>query len=379
VRINSINIYLIFCIVSLFLLAGIVTSCSDNKDSSQTSNIAQSLSGNDTAGFSRADASRDFIFPEDFGPHSEFQTEWWYYTGNLSTEDGRDFGYQLTFFRRALSPDEIKRESGWASSQIYFAHFALTDIKSGKFYSSERWSRGAAGLAGSQSSPFRVWIDNWSIQGDHETVKLKADDEDISIELSLKSLKPIVLQGDQGLSQKSGEPGNASYYFSQTRINSSGTISIDGQKFEVSGLSWFDREWSTSALGQDQEGWDWFSIQLDDGREIMLYQLRLKDGGMDPFSSGSIVSKNGKLIPLKATDFNIEVLDTWKSSETKTVYPSKWGINIPSHNIELSIQPLLNNQELLVSFTYWEGAVKVSGNGISGKGYVELTGYQSQD
>ncbi len=378
-RINSINIYLIFCIVSLFLLAGIVASCSDNKDSLQPSNIAQSLSGNDTAGFARADASRDFIFPEDFGPHPEFQTEWWYYTGNLSTEDRREFGYQLTFFRRALSPEEIKRDSGWASNQIYFAHFALTDIKRGMFYSSERWSRGAAGLAGSQSSPFRVWIDNWSIEGDHETVKLQADDEDLSIELSLNSLKPIVLQGDKGLSQKSGEPGNASYYFSQTRINSSGTISIDGQKFEVSGLSWLDREWSTSALGQDQEGWDWFSLQLDDGREIMLYQLRLKDGGVDPFSSGSIVSKNGKLIPLKATDFNIEVLDTWKSSETGTVYPSKWGINIPSQNIELLIQPLLDNQELLLSFVYWEGAVKVSGNGISGKGYVELTGYQSQD
>ncbi|MEX0999585.1 MAG: lipocalin-like domain-containing protein, partial [Thermodesulfobacteriota bacterium] len=292
---------------------------------------------------------------------------------------GREFGYQLTFFRRALSPEEIKRDSGWASNQIYFAHFALTDIKRGMFYSSERWSRGAAGLAGSQSSPFRVWIDNWSIEGDHETVKLKADDEDLSIELSLNSLKPIVLQGDKGLSQKSGEPGNASYYFSQTRINSSGTISIDGQKFEVSGLSWLDREWSTSALGQDQEGWDWFSLQLDDGREIMLYQLRLKDGGVDPFSSGSLVGVASAVITLKEEDFEIEVLDTWKSSETGIVYPSKWKVTIPEQDIELTVTPLLNNQELQVSFTYWEGAVEVSGNGISGKGYVELTGYQSQD
>jgi predicted secreted hydrolase len=365
----------VLCIVSLLLLARIVTSCSDNNDSSQTSNVAQSLSGNDIAGFARAEVLREFKFPEDFGPHPEFQTEWWYYTGNLSTKDGRDFGYQLTFFRRALRPDKTKRESNWASNQIYFAHFALTDINSGKFYSSERWSRGAAGLAGAQSSPFRVWINNWSIEGDHQTVKLRADDEEVSIELSLKSLKPIVLQGDKGLSQKSSDAGNASYYFSQTRIDSSGTISIEGQNFEVSGLSWLDREWSTSALGENQDGWDWFSIQLDDGREIMLYQLRLKDGGIDPFSSGSLVSKNGKLIPLKATDFNIEVLDTWKSSETGIVYPSKWGINIPSHNIELTVIPLLKNQELLQTFTYWEGAVKVSGKDISGKGYVELTGY----
>lgn len=369
------NIYQLLCIVSLFLLAGIVISCSDNNDFSQTSNVAQSLSGNDIAGFARAEAPREFKFPEDFGPHPEFQTEWWYYTGNLSTNDGRDFGYQLTFFRRALSPENIKRESNWASNQIYFAHFALTDIKSGKFYSSERWSRGAAGLAGAQSNPFRVWINNWSIEGDHKTVKLQADDEELSIELSLKSLKPIVLQGDRGLSQKSSGEGNASYYFSQTRIQSLGTITIDQVPFEVTGLSWLDREWSTSVLGEDQVGWDWFSIQLDDGREIMLYHLRLKDGGIDPYSSGSFVEKDGSATRLKSSDFEIEVLDTWKSSETGITYPSKWGINIPSHNIELTVVPLLKSQELLLTFTYWEGAVKVSGKGLSGKGYVELTGY----
>jgi len=274
-----------------------------------------------------------------------------------------------------LSPDEIQRESNWASNQIYFAHFALTDINNGKFYCSEKWSRGVAHLAGSQSDPFGVWIDNWSISGDEKKIELKAIDGTVSIELSLESMKPIVLQGDKGLSQKSSEVGNASYYFSQTRINSLGTISIDGQKFEVSGLSWLDREWSTSALGENQEGWDWFSIQLDDGREIMLYQLRLKDGGIDPYSSGSIIGTNGDVTPLKAGDFEIKVLDTWKSPATGIVYPSKWKVTIPEKDLDLTMTPLLNNQELLLSFNYWEGAVKVAGDGLSGKGYVELAGY----
>jgi len=318
---------------------------------------------------------REFKFPQDLGPHPEYQTEWWYYTGNLSSKDGRDFGYQLTFFRRALSPFEINRESNWSTNQIYFAHFALSDIESGRFYSSERWSRGAMGLAGAESDPFRVWIDNWSIEGEGDNFKLKANDGPVSIELTMKSMKPAVLQGDKGLSHKSGEPGNASYYFSQTRIDTSGSILIDGSEFKVRGLSWIDREWSTSALGENQEGWDWFSIQLNDGREIMLYQLRLKDGGIDPFSSGSIVNKNGDLTPLKAADFEIEVLDTWKSSKTGIDYPSKWRISIPDHDIKLTVIPFIPNQELQVSFIYWEGAVKVSGDTVSGKGYVELTGY----
>jgi predicted secreted hydrolase len=366
-------------VIALVFIAAIVTSCGDNRSAQETGNIAQSLSGYDISGFKRAALPRDFKFPEDFGPHPEYQTEWWYYTGNLADSAGRDFGYQLTFFRRALSSFQINRESKWASNQIYFAHFALSDIENGEFYSSERWSRSALGLAGAETMPFRVWIDNWSVQGEGKSFKLKANDSSISLDLLLIPVKPPVLQGDKGLSQKSQEPGNASYYFSQTRIDTSGRIIIDGQEFEVRGLSWIDREWSTSALGENQEGWDWFSIQLNDGREIMLYQLRLKDGGIDPLSSGSIVNKNGDLTPLKAADFEIEVLDTWKSKASGTLYPSKWRISIPKHDIELNVVPLLQDQELLHSFIYWEGAVKISGEGFSGKGYVELTGYDSQD
>jgi len=366
---------LISSVIAIVLMAAIISSCGEDKSAQEAGNIAQSLSESDTAGFKRVQYPREFKFPKDFGPHPEFQTEWWYYTGNLADSSGRDFGYQLTFFRRALSPVEIKRESSWAANQIYFAHFALTDIENGKFYSSERWSRGAMELAGAQGKPFRVWIDDWSIEGEGKKFKLKAADGSISINLLLKPAKPVVLQGDKGLSQKSGEPGNASYYFSQTRIDTSGSILIDGSEFKVRGLSWLDREWSTSALAENQEGWDWFSIQLNDGREIMLYQLRLKDGGVDNYSSGSFIEKDGAVRQLKADDFNIKVLDTWRSKASGTLYPSKWEISIPGHDIELTVVPLLQDQELLVSFVYWEGAVKILGDGISGKGYVELTGY----
>ena len=366
-------------VIALVFMAAIVTSCGDNRSAQETGNIAQSLSGYDISGFKRVQMPREFKFPQDLGPHPEYQTEWWYYTGNLADSAGRDFGYQLTFFRRALSSYEVDRESKWASNQIYFAHFALSDIENREFYSSERWSRSALGLAGAETMPFRVWIDDWSVQGEGKSFKLKANDSSISLDLLLIPVKPPVLQGDKGLSQKSQEPGNASYYFSQTRIDTSGRIIIDGQEFEVRGLSWLDREWSTSALGENQEGWDWFSIQLNDGREIMLYQLRLKDGGIDNYSSGSIVNKNGDLTPLKAADFEIEVLDTWKSKASGTLYPSKWQISIPGHDIELTVVPLLQDQELLHSFIYWDGAVKISGEGFSGKGYVELTGYKSQD
>ena len=363
-------------VFTFFLLVmGFLLSCSNEQSAQKTTSVAQSLSGGDITGFKRAVDKREFKFPDDFGPHFDYQTEWWYYTGNLTDSAGRDFGYQLTIFRRSLSPEEQERESKWASNQIYFAHFALTDIENNKFYSSERWSRDSMKLAGAQSNPFRVWIDNWSIEKKGETFLLKASDNKVSIDLLLEPIKPIVLQGNNGLSQKSEESGNASYYFSQTSLDTSGMVSIDGQEFNVRGLSWLDREWSTSALSENQQGWDWFSLQLDDGREIMLYQLRLKDGGIDPYSSGTIINKNGTYLSLRASDFSIDVLDKWKSPDTGKVYPSKWGISIPAHNIELTLSPAINNQELLLSFIYWEGAVKVTGNGISGKGYVELTGY----
>jgi len=364
-------------IAALLVSAYLVLRGPEKSGRTDGMNAGKALSDGDTEGFERAIGKRDFDFPEDFGPHDRYQTEWWYYTGNLVDDSGRRFGYQLTFFRRALMSEMPERESRWATSQIYFAHFALSDISGEEFHAYERWSRGALGLAGARSEPFRVWVGDWSVGKEGGTFVIKAEDEGIAINLNLTSEKPIVLQGDEGLSQKSDEPGNASYYFSQTRLETTGTVSLNGKKHHVRGLSWLDREWSTSALGKNQEGWDWFSLQLDDGREIMLYNLRLKNGGVDSHSSGTLVRKDGSTIHLDAGDFSIEVLDRWESPHTGIIYPSRWRVSIPDYEIGLDVVPYLSDQELVLSFVYWEGAVRFSGDGVSGSGYVELTGHES--
>ncbi|HEX3035376.1 MAG TPA: lipocalin-like domain-containing protein [Thermodesulfobacteriota bacterium] len=342
--------------------------------------VVESLSNSsDVNGFARATQVRQFTFPQDAGPHPEFQNEWWYYTGNLNDETGRHFGFQLTFFRRALSPKTSERKSNWATNQIYFAHFAVSDIQNRKFYPNARWSRGAMGLAGAEADPFRVWLEDWSAASRGKSIHLNASNGSVSINLYLTPTKLIALHGKKGLSQKSAERGNASYYYSQTRLNTKGNIVIKGERFEVQGLSWLDREWSTSALSKDQTGWDWFSLQLSDGREIMLYQLRLKNGGIDPYSSGSIIERNGTVRNIGVDNFQVEVLDTWESPETGIIYPCRWRIVIPAYDIVLVVIPHQHNQELPLDFTYWEGAVRIEGDGISGNGYVELTGYKQSE
>lgn len=332
--------------------------------------------------YARAIQPRKFVFPNDHGPHPQFKTEWWYYTGNLFSESKRRFGYQLTFFRSALTPEDQKRSSNWATNQIYMAHFALTDVKSERFYHFERFSRGSLGLAGATADPFRVWLENWSAGGKiGETLpmKLSASEGDVAIELHLESAKPIVLQGEKGLSQKSAKPGNASYYYSITRMPTSGSIIISDESFQVSGTSWLDREWSTSALGEGQVGWDWFSLQFDDGRELMYYQIRLKDGTADPLSSGVLVDTDGSTQRLKPSDIDIKVLNHWRSSKSGANYPAKWRVAIKKEGISLEIEPVLAEQELNTTVRYWEGAVTVqvkdSAGILAGFGYVELTGY----
>lgn len=327
-------------------------------------------------GFARALKPKALSFPADDGPHPEFQTEWWYFTGNLETADKRHFGYQLTFFRRALSPGADKNPADWATHQIYFAHFTVTDVTGQRFYPFERWGRQSIGLAGAQSEPFKVWLDGWSISGNPERlVKLKAQSGDIQLELELSPTKPAVLQGDRGLSQKSAGAGNASYYYSRPRMTSRGQLSIKHERFSVSGLSWLDREWSTSVLASNQNGWDWFSLQLDDGRELMLYQLRNTGGGIDDFSSGTLIARDGSSQRLTRQDFSIEPTGSWTSPESRVRYPSGWRVKVPSANLNLSLEPWLQNQELPLSFRYWEGAVKIAGT-APGQGYVELTGYE---
>jgi len=338
----------------------------------------------DITGFARAYAPREFQFPLDHGPHFDFQTEWWYYTGNLDMADGKHLGYQLTFFRRGLTPGTPKRESDFATNQIYFAHFAVTDVAGDTHTFAERFSRGAAGLAGASGEPFHVWLEDWeveSLNADGSAVRLRARDGDRAIDLTLRAAKPIVAHGERGLSPKSEQPGNASYYLSFTHMATEGQVTLNGQPMAVRGESWFDHEWSTSALGTDIVGWDWFALQLSDGRELMFYQFRRADGSMGLLSSGTLVLSDGSTVRLKASDVRIETLATWQSSESKGVYPSRWRVVIPSAQIDLTVEPWIAEQEMRVSFPYWEGAVRFSGASgglaVTGNGYVELTGYVS--
>ncbi len=365
------------------LLLMLFAACSDPapppRQAPQLS-VSETLGADPDAGYARALAPRPFVFPADHGPHPEFKTEWWYYTGNLAAADGRRFGYQLTFFRIALAPDMPPRASRWASRQLSMAHFALSDPAGQRFHSAERFARNALGLAGAQAAPFRVWLEDWQAAGPEQTfpMRLQAADGAVAIDLLLEAGKPLVLQGEQGLSRKSAAPGNASYYYSFTRLPTQGRLRLGGKEFQVSGHSWLDREWSTSALAPDQAGWDWFALQLDDGHELMYYQLRRKDGTADPASAGVWVLPDGSSRPLARQDLQLDPTATWASPRGGR-YPSAWRLRLPDEQLDLRIEPLLADQELAVTIRYWEGAVRVTGERagkpVSGYGYVELTGY----
>ena len=346
--------------------------------------VANALREPTDTDFARVFGPKELSFPADHGPHPDQGIEWWYFAGNLDSDDGNHFGYQLALFRIGLSRRPPNRLSRWGASQLYMGHLALTDVSNNQFHSFERFSRAALDLAGSspvEGQTFRVWLEDWSIVGEggeQPTIRLAAAQEDVAIDLELVSGKPLVLHGDRGFSQKSASPGNASHYYSATRMPTNGTLSVSGQSFTVAGDSWMDREWSTSALGPDQVGWDWFSLQLSDGRDLMFYQLRNIDGGIDPFSSGTVVFGDGTTRRLSADDVTIQVLDNWESPHGGK-YPIKWRMRLPFDSTEVEIIPYVKDQELDVSVRYWEGAVELSGtsNGrpISGKGYVEMTGY----
>jgi len=344
------------------------------------------LGGEDPGGFAQAKAPRAFRFPDDHGQHPEFRHEWWYFTGNLRGTGGRRFGYQLTFFRFALSPVPPARVSRWATNQAYMAHFAITDVQGNRFRHFERTGRGALGLAGATARPFRVWLDDWSAEGVEAStlpIRLRATEEEASIDLVLDTTRPIVLQGDRGLSRKSAASGNASYYYSMTRLATRGSLRIEGVSFPVEGNSWLDREWGTSSLEKGQAGWDWFALQLSGGKDLMFYRLRREDGVTDPFSAGTLVLPDGSVRPLSVDDVRIETLGYWKSPESGSRYPSRWRMRLPSEGLELEVVPRIADQELRTSIRYWEGAVGVRGTSrgepVEGDGYVELTGYAKKD
>jgi predicted secreted hydrolase len=323
-----------------------------------------------------------FQFPRDHASHPEFKLEWWYYTGNLQTRDGRHVGFQLTFFRSALGSPSAARDSDWAATQVYLAHFAVTDTTRGRFVAVARTSRAALGLAGAQAEPFRVWLEDWSVEGEGQTalpMRLRASEGGTAIDLVLDGAKPVVPQGERGLSRQGPEPGNASYYYSLTRMPARGTVRLDGATLDVEGYAWMDREWSTSALSKDLAGWDWFALQLDDGRDVMFYQLRRTDGSGTAFSAGTLVDQDGTARPLTREDVRIDVLATWRSPRSGVSYPARWRLTLPSRELVLELSPRVADQELIVGTRYWEGAVTVQGTSgdrrIAGQGYVELVGY----
>ena len=335
--------------------------------------------------FDRALKPQAFTFPLDHGPHPSFRTEWWYLTGNLTTKEGNNFGYQFTVFRTALTREHAQRASPWASNQIYMAHFTVTDVDGNEFYYDERFSRDGSRLAGAQANPFRVWLEDWEVRQSEPAVaydlpvlRVQARTESAGIDLVLRALKPFVLQGESGLSQKGPEIGDASYYYSYTRLGTEGTITVNGKDWAVNGNSWMDREWSTSVLSADQIGWDWFALQLDDNTELMYYQMRKKGGAPDLFSKGVLVREDGSKSPLTKDDVILTVADKWVSP-SGTVYPSRWQLSVPGKGIDFAVIPTLRNQLLDVSIDYWEGSVTIEGarNGakLVGRGYVELTGY----
>jgi len=363
----------------------LLVGCADGSDVARARlSLTETLAGADTAGYAQALAPQPFVFPDDHGPHPDFRSEWWYVTGNLTGVDGRDFGFQLTIFRSALSPLAPASESAWATNQAYMAHFTVTDVAGGGFQAHERFARGAVGLAGASADPFRVWLEDWVIEGDSAStfpVRLSAAAGEAALRLRLSPGKPAVLQGDDGLSRKGPEPGNASYYYSLTRLPADGTLVLRGDTLSVSGSAWLDREWSTSALGNALVGWDWFALQLSDGWDLMIYRLRRTDGSAAPESAGVLVDPSGGTVPLGwGTDITVESTGTWASPHDRALYPSGWRLAVPARGWDLAVEPRRPDQELDLSFRYGEGAVSVRGVGeagrpVTGRGYVELTGY----
>jgi predicted secreted hydrolase len=339
-------------------------------------------------GFARADRVRPFVFPDDHGPHEAYRSEWWYLTLNLRNARGEPFGAQFTVFRQALTPAAIDANP-WTPAQLYLGHFAVTDVVRGRHVEAERLARGHPDLAGAWADPFAVRVEGWSLEGSYvdsadehdrgrfETLHLKAAAPGMAATLELAPLKPPVLQGDRGLSAKG--PGQASYYYSLTRLAVQGEIVVAGERHQVDGLGWFDREWSTSLLSGEQAGWDWFGLHLDSGEDLMAFQLRRADGARDPYDHGAWVSRDGAATTLAADRFELRPLRYWRDSRGVR-WPVEWAITVRIDEgvRELRVVAAIDDQRMDTLLTYWEGLVRVldeAGLPI-GWGYMELTGYE---
>lgn len=363
-------------ILALILLLALGCAEQGNESESSRLTAASYLAAGDTSGYKLALEPRQFSFPDDHGPHPGFRNEWWYLTGNLETETGSRFGYQVTFFANALRPTEEHLCNGnqWCTDYVWMGHAAISDIENREHYAAEIFSREAPGLAGAISDPYRIWIQDWQLFSPHRDLPwgLEVTSEDFAITLQLNSSKAPVLQGVDGLSQKSEAPGNASFYYSLSRMETNGQLSIGGHTLTVTGSSWMDREWSTSALSSNQSGWDWFSLQFHDGSELMYYQLRDLEGRAHPFSAGKYMSISGINTSINSEDIALVEEHDWTASNG-VIYTTQWRMGYRGH--DLLIKAYFEEQLMDLTFEYWEGAVEVldyqSGAEL-GKGYLEM-------
>ncbi len=323
-----------------------------------------------------------YDFPRDHHSHEEFKTEWWYFTGNLADRSGHRFGYELTFFRQGIrSPSERDPAmSRFVIGDLKFAHFAITDVDAKHFRFEQKTSRGAFGDAGFDAEQL-AWIDDWTLTfNGRDQFDLQARSKDAELHLQLHAVKPPVVHGQDGLSAKASGEGHASHYYSLPRLSTAGELVVDGKANPVTGESWFDHEWATNQLAPEQVGWNWLSVQFDDGTELMLYQMRLENGTTDPSSSGTFVGADGSSAHLSSDAFRMMPTGFWKSGLTRANYPTGWKVELPEDAMQFTVRAVLEDQELaLMPLAYWEGAIEVTGTrqgkAVKGRGYLELTGY----
>jgi predicted secreted hydrolase len=327
-----------------------------------------------------------FRFPRDHASHPDYKIEWWYYTGNLLTEDGRRFGYQITFFRIGVDAKPAN-PSRWAVRDLFMTHLAVTDIDGGRYQFTERINRAGVGWAGASEDVYRVWNEDWEARLDESGChRLRAVASGLGIDLRLEPGKQPVIHGEQGISQKGSQPGNASHYYSLTRMPTRGVLQAESKEWKVTGLSWMDHEFGTSFLEKEQVGWDWFSLQMEDGTELMLFQLRRPDGSRDSHSSGTLIDLSGTAVPLHAEEFGLAAGERWQSPKSGAFYPLSWKITVPREGLDLDVRAAIADQELRTEqstgVTYWEGAIVVDGvrqgRRVQGRGYLEMTGYIGQ-
>lgn len=355
--------------------------------------ISFAATGEEPTGYLAVTGPCNLEFPKDHGAHPGYRTEWWYYTGNLQAASGGRYGFQLTFFRTQISPPADRRKwprpaSAWRTQQIYLAHSAISMISQKRHLQTELASRDVLNMAGVRQidDTTTIFIKNWSARIGPERHLLKMQSDAFSFELALTPVKPPVLHGERGYSLKGSTADRASCYYSFTRLNTRGKLSVGNMVTEVNGLAWMDHEFSTAALEPGLKGWDWFSVQLSDHTEIMAFVLRTKQGDTGPASSATIIDSQGQSRTISRDEFELTVKDTWKSPHSGARYPAEWRLRILPVSLDITITPNLADQEMHTSETtgviYWEGSVSASGskggNPVTGAGYVELTGYAKQ-